>query len=1044
MTNNKLKYRVNKLLSFKNKDYQRKFYALSRLSESDLNKNKVLFEEFKCLVRSLNLTNGDLPSEKYIFEFLKNNITNDFIKEIKESIDLKYSKSIRDFDSLINEELDKVNYVNKELDLKLESILIKSIEDKIDLLESRTSRRRRRSLDNIDGPSQEELEMIQQQLDDEFGSEDLDSVQQKKDEEDFSEIDLDDLPDNDLKPAPSLSQPVESIYKKVKSKEQKRLPKGPSNNKIAKALGFTGTGKYVAGQKSAVLQPWDQLVVYVSNKLKNSGVSQENDLSLLAKRKLWIIMSIEVYLTLESQSNMMLGISDSEKDRMVSSLDQKQKLNLKNAVSSFRRSVGLGKSLSSEEIRSIIVDVKEELSRGDFDLESDLIREQVLLRLWSRSGSSRNKNIQELKQELDIMYPLNQEYTADFDLEPRLSDDELEKLKQQNIEFDKRISGDPDQDDNFYIEEEINITKELEDYSSKNRNLSLTVFELQKYMKQISEDIKRLNDLYKKSTERVNPDIFNPIEEDEFGNIINIPDTIPAEDLSEEEENEIKEILERLSYKDKINIINVDKKRKFYRDLYDNYASIDDVIKKTQEHVSKFGLDKKENLTDVDISHMSYGQFASGAGVRQLAQKAWSQELFYSCNPDEKARIYSTAADRWIERLVKLDLIDDKSFVRVPSKNEDEADVAISSSQLKQLELQGKYKRSNKLEDVSDYFSEISKILTDTKLLQRYFDEARDDSVAQEISEKINSIKILSDDDETSYNELLKDLSKNDKGFSSYLVLEASLGNQSGFSLYVIGLLDNFYKKKIQGRTKNSIIKATKEYFDTHYGKDILAPGLSPSSPRIEQIKKDEGQNIFASIANVVQTLSGLGSSGSKGISKSSEKSTRDSQRDYFLNPGKGYIVGKVEKLNANRDEDDQLKSFFGGEFNKKDVEKLLDDMFSPNGIIGSVYEELKILTKTTADELINHIYSMSDSDIDESIIKAFASSEFKNRTDFDVLIPKVFDKIGKDSKEALENYKELYGSLLIGKDFADYLDSEFGLETIKLPKTRKSRKKTK
>ena len=318
MTNDKLKYRVNKLLSYKNKNYQRKFYTLSRLSESDLNKNKVLLEEFKCLVRSLNLTNGDLPDDNYIFEFLKKNITNDFLKEIKESIDLKYPKSVRDFDSLINEELDKINYINRELDLKLESVLIKSIEDKIDLLESRTSRRRRRSLDSIEGPSQEELEMIQQQLDDEFGSEDLDKVQSKKDEEEFSEIDLDDLPDSDLKPTSSLSQPVDSIYKKVKSKEQKRLPKGPSNNKIAKALGFTGTGKYVSGQKSAVLQPWDQLVVYVSNKLKNSGVSQENDLSLLAKRKLWIIMSIEVYLTLESQSNMMLGISDSEKDRMIS------------------------------------------------------------------------------------------------------------------------------------------------------------------------------------------------------------------------------------------------------------------------------------------------------------------------------------------------------------------------------------------------------------------------------------------------------------------------------------------------------------------------------------------------------------------------------------------------------------------------------------------------------------------------------------------------------------------------------------------------------
>ena len=54
MINNNLKNRINKLLSFKNTEYRKKFYILSRLSESNIKKNDYLFEEFKCLVRSLN------------------------------------------------------------------------------------------------------------------------------------------------------------------------------------------------------------------------------------------------------------------------------------------------------------------------------------------------------------------------------------------------------------------------------------------------------------------------------------------------------------------------------------------------------------------------------------------------------------------------------------------------------------------------------------------------------------------------------------------------------------------------------------------------------------------------------------------------------------------------------------------------------------------------------------------------------------------------------------------------------------------------------
>ena len=66
---NNLKNRVKKLLEFKSKNYKKKFYLLSRLSESNIQNNDRALEEFKCLARTLNKTNGEIPSEQYIFEF---------------------------------------------------------------------------------------------------------------------------------------------------------------------------------------------------------------------------------------------------------------------------------------------------------------------------------------------------------------------------------------------------------------------------------------------------------------------------------------------------------------------------------------------------------------------------------------------------------------------------------------------------------------------------------------------------------------------------------------------------------------------------------------------------------------------------------------------------------------------------------------------------------------------------------------------------------------------------------------------------------------
>lgn len=57
--------------------------------------------------------------------------------------------------------------------------------------------------------------------------------------------------------------------------------------------------------------------------------------------------------------------------------------------------------------------------------------------------------------------------------------------------------------------------------------------------------------------------------------------------------------------------------------------------------------------------------------------------------------------------------------------------------------------------------------------------------------------------------------------------------------------------------------------------------------------------------------------------------------------------------------------------------------------------------------------------------------SDFYRKNDIDPTILEVIEGLGKDTKKALEDYKKQFRGLLLGKDFADYLDYEFGFETF-------------
>ena len=73
MNNNMvLKTRVNKLLETKNCEYKKKYFILSTLASSKAKKSKKFMAEIYSLCATLNSTNGNLPTEEYLYEFHNN------------------------------------------------------------------------------------------------------------------------------------------------------------------------------------------------------------------------------------------------------------------------------------------------------------------------------------------------------------------------------------------------------------------------------------------------------------------------------------------------------------------------------------------------------------------------------------------------------------------------------------------------------------------------------------------------------------------------------------------------------------------------------------------------------------------------------------------------------------------------------------------------------------------------------------------------------------------------------------------------------------
>jgi hypothetical protein len=1025
----KLRFRLEKLLKEKNNDFKRKYYILSEISTQNIAGNKDSKSEFVSYLKTLVETNARFPVESALIDFYSQHLhdarKNSYIQNLKETLDLKYSKintvSVAD---LINEEYQKIDVFNSRINKKLYLSMLEGMNRRVSILNENDSGSKDAEaiFDDTSGPSKNELSHIEG-------------------EEDFAMPD--ELPEESGKTIDRITQ----IFSSVSGKDPRKV----SKKELSRMLGYTGLGKYDPSEKTYKLSGWEKLerdIVIRMDPYKNTGIS------VVAKRKWWIIKSIEACLMLEKQANKAFGTPDDIKSKF--NVEDKDQMAAIQSVTKSRRSSGT--SLSDAEGRMIMDTLHGELTKGNYDLENTAISEKRLMSLLVNSSRFRGSSAKQFASDLEIMYPLSDQ-RADFEKVPMQSDEERKSTQQDVQDYFKskedetrEVYGDeidPETGEPLYADEEqirnINMQqKEEKDVikkeeiirdMSKANYLNFTSGEAAEHMYKINDDLKRLGELDSKIKDRVNPEIFSEFKTDLQGNIVPdisaIPDVIPAQDLTDVEKKEVEEIIERLAAVDIIRMINDNEREEIYQALVDKAVTVDEFI----AYNKKFNLDNPDKpMTWEDIKRASAGEFTNSAGSRQYGVKAWIKSVFFNYSVSDKSDIYSYLAERWYERLKQLDLIDDQAFAIKPNlanPNDPSKDIAIPRKVLDDAAASGMYKRSGKLVDISNMLELISKY-TSPKYVKRYFDEKREDNLPQVVKEKLHQIQTFSSSVEE-YDALVKRLEEEDPDTLAFAVMESMFNDKSGFRIFATGLMKEYYNNNVWPKTEIALAQAVKQYFTKYYPTAGIAKSLT-SNEGASEVRPEEGKDLFNKIIYVAMERTGIKTSG-KGVPNVGD--SVEERKEYLRGnlDARGDFEKAVDVYNKKYQSGKKpLSGKNGSVFGSDDVEDLIDDVFNLNsGIIGKVSGQLKRLNSVSSSEIITWIGSYPEAKLDQAVVLGMSLADFYRRDEVSPMMTLPVTEIGKDTAKAVADYKKKYGKELTSSDFVEWLDEYLGVEPVDL-----------
>ena len=1053
-----LKYRVNKLLETKSIEYKKKYFILSTLSQTKANKSKRIMTEIYSFCETLNKTNGALPSIDFLYEYHKDVLAYSSLplksivnksKNLKKHIALNYK--VDDINSLINEELNKI-CTNKDrlINKKLKDTLYEGIKKSTPLL---LENKAAASIFGISESEEKKMDIVDltKMFDKENPTpsdlQDIESEEYIDNENEEDVIYIDNSSKNDVvayfggkDPRKFTNKDLKKIGYESDPNYYKRLNKLKSKTKSMSAedkAEFESLSKKIKG--SPVFSAWDKLAADAMSKIQSSSIS--------VQRKFYIIEAIYYVLTIQKGTLQFLGLSDAEKTRhlsvdqntnqdkvirqfMTGNLENKSKEKMdSDSASSYeikkfmrnpnvrRRSSNM---LSQEEIRYYDNKLQNILLKSDYNLENDSISENILLNLLRELLGSDSK-FKEFKEGFDVMFT-DQRHSSYF--VEKMSDEELESLNQQNIEFDKRYDDeareswggdeiDPETGEPLYADAEaiakINAEKEI-NISDAEKSfaalpvITMTPLDYKAYQEEMNSYRSRIEELNSKMIAE-EPDIFRELKTDMKGNVIlDDVETIPAVGLTDEEIKEYEDLAEKLSHSKKIEVINMSQRGEIYDELYERGATPEEFM----AFMKSFGLiDTEKPKKYRDIARSSFGEFRDSAGARQYGLKAWFKGNYYSLSIKEKSDMYAQLAEKWFERLITLDLIHDETAKRPGDPS---------------------------MPKLVKYFDKLARY-TSPKKIERFFDDKGDDSDREQVREKINAAFNYAESEEQ-FNDFIRKLQDKDPQFEQYAILDSLFTGTSGFRVFATTMLKEFYNDYVWSRIEDDLAFAIRDYFKSNTtGSNVgnsLLPGDSKKGIkpiRVRDLQKDEGKDLFNPIIYLAMLRVGLPSESA--FKQKEDESTEDYQRRFFLGQinTKGDFANKVRKYNLENP-NAKILSKDGSQFDKKDVEKLLDDMFSPSGIIGKVKSRIRKMTSGVSNEFITFLFDYKEGRLDQIIVNSLAMSNVL-RKGADPLNKEIFKEIGKDTYEGFKKYKHEFAKQLKSESFSEYLDDEYGYETV-------------
>lgn len=1047
----KIKNRVNKLLEYKSKEYKRKYFLLSKFSNTNINKNKYMLEEFNCYIKSLNNSEGLFPTEVSIVDLYKRQVFNETRSEkiaeklsynlIKE-LNLKISKRIISKKDAVESLLDEVKINSNKLNKKLEETLLKSIKIKKSILSENDNKEDNvvdlTDMFNKTNPDDEDLSSIAGEDSIESESDEIVDIDYKdndivayfggKDPRKFSKKDYKSM--FDIEPDRNYHSEINKIVRKISGdltpeqtkdiKKMRSMAKGfpvrSAEDKVDQiAIKAISRMSIEARKKHFILDKMYRMLSVQAGSLKFLGLNEKEKQKHLEKlsntkmsdsqrNKELERIEDENYETKQYISGSTEDLDFIKVDRPESADEYKRKGSFITSSRRSRRS--RGGLMSQEEIKSFDKEIQDILLKHDYDIEDDLLRIDDLLDIARRLFNDPVK-FRQLTIDLDIMFGDNQSSSK---INP-LSQREFEEYESENLRIDRELddeaSSSLEQDRN----EVINVTQAA--YSSLDEpEIMLTELEYKEYQDQMNDLRKRIAELNKKITV-VKPNIFAKFETDPQGNVIveDLED-IPAEGLTSEEAREYEDIVYKLTKSIKIRVISLDQKGKVYEELYNNAAATPEDYAK---FMKRFGLKEKVGPQKYrDIGMQTYGEMTGTSGPRQYALKAWFRGNHYSLSIPEKSEIYSQLAQKWFDTLTTLDLIHDEAF-KLPG--------------------------SPTMKKLVRFFDEMSRYTT-AKGFERYFDDKGDESEKEVVREKINSAwRYAGSENNSEFYEAIKKLEEEDPQFKKYAILDCLTSGNSSFRVYATTMLKEFYNKHVWSSVEEELSFAIRDYFKAHtkggkIGASLRKKKIDPNTGKelskaikLRDIPKDEGKDLFGTIINVTMNRSGLPSAES--YKQDKDMNTQKYQRDYMSGNinNKGDFLAKIRSFNSDHPRF-KIMSKDGSEFGSDDVDDLLDDIFNSNGIIGRSKVRMIRMTKGSSKEFVSFLFDYEEGRHDEIVINSLAISKVL-RSGADPLNIKIFKEVGKDTFKAFRKYKKQFAPILKSKDFAEYLEDELGLSTI-------------